>query len=134
MSWWTITYLNTGKTYTSDMVPFKLLPDIQDISMECGHKFRKNDLTCEVAGRVKIDLYSGAIWVDGQLVAGVPGAARLILHKRKFEPTHGAASFQHIHAGLVDNEGVGYLVRVSEVNEVYVERCIVNVRTNGQVV
>ena len=134
MSWWTIKYVNTGKIYTSDMIPFRLLPDLQDVSMDCGHRFRKNDLSCTVAERVRIDLYSGAIWVDNKLVAAVPNVNRMILHKRKFEPSHGALAYHHIHAGLVDSEGTGYLVRISETNEIYVERCVVSVKFDGQVV
>ena len=128
MSWWTITYLETGKSYSSDMIPFRLLPELQDVNMERGHKFRKNDISCEVMDRIKLDLHTGAIWVDGKLTAGVPGAARLILHKRKFESTHGGPAFHHVHAGLVDNDGAGYLIRISETNEIYVERCMVSVK------
>ena len=134
MSWWTIKYFDTGKSYNSDMIPFRLLPDIQDISMECGHKFKKNNLSCEVADRIRLDLHTGAIWVDNKLVAAVPGANRMILHKRKFEPSHGATPYSHIHAGLVNEQGEGYLVRISETNDVHVERCIVSVKFDGQMV
>jgi len=134
MSWWTIKYIDTGKSYNSDMIPFRLLPELQDISMDCGHKFRKNDLSCEVLDRVRLDLYSGAIWVDNKLVAAVSHPTRLILHKRKFESSHGAPSYFHIHAGLVDSDGNGHLIRITDNNELYVERCSVSMKYNGQMV
>lgn len=134
MSWWTIKYVNTGRSYNSDMIPIRLLPEMQDVSIECGHKFKNKDLSCTVADRVRLDLYSGAIWVDGKLVAAVPNVNRMILHKRKFEPTHGAPAYHHMHAGLVDLDGQGYLVRITETNEVFIERCVVSVKFDGQVV
>lgn len=127
MPWWTIKYVDSGTVYTSDQVPFKLLPHIQEIDMERGHKFKNLNLSCEIMeGRIRLDLYSGALWVDGKLVAGVPGATRLVLHKRNFHPSHGATAYQHVHAGLVDEDGAGYLVRVTENSEIYVERCVVS--------
>lgn len=126
--WWTITYLTTGGVYNSEMIPFKLLPDIREVSMDCGHKFSQNNIVCEVADRIRLELHTGGIWVDGVLVAGVKNVNRLILHKRNFETSHGGPSSQHIHAGLVDDEGQGYLVRLTETNEIFVERCMVGVK------
>jgi len=128
MPWWSIRYLTTGGVYNSDMVPFKLLPDIQEVSMDCGHRFSKNDMIIDVMGRIRLEMHTGGIWVDDVLVAGVKNVSRLILHKRNFESTHGGPSNQHIHAGLVDSEGQGYLVRLTETNEIYIERCMVGVR------
>lgn len=132
MSWWKITYQSNNKVYHSDQLPFSLLPGIQETSTQLGHKFDRTDIICEVADRIKLDLETGAIWLDKKIVAAVTPVERLILKKRNFRLSNNKTS-QHIYAGLISSDGKGYLIRLTEEGDAFLEKCVISVNTTDVV-
>jgi hypothetical protein len=77
-------------------------------------------------GRVRAELPTGSIWVDDDIVAGVPGAEFVILRKRVFRPDN-EAPYEHIHIGLMNEIGEGILVRITHEDEIISERYSVEI-------
>ena len=134
MPWWTLRYYKTGTVYNSEQLPFGLLPGIQEVNLEIGHKFEKSDMVFEISERIRIEVHSGSIWVDGRLVGAVPDAERIILRKRHFRSSKGGSNYYHIHAGLVDENGKGCLVCLTHTGEILIDNCVVSTKQNGSMV
>jgi hypothetical protein len=128
MAWWKVTYLSNGKTYDSDQIPWSLLPDLAEINIPCGHRFKTKDIMIE-SGRVRAELPTGSIWIDDNIVAGVPGAEFVILRKRVFHPSN-EIPHEHIHIGLINMSGEGILVRITHDNEIITERYTVEMQND----
>lgn len=129
MPWWKLKYLNSGNMYNSEQLPFGLLPGIQEVNIQTGHKFDRSDMVFKIAGRIRLEVHTCSIWLDGQVVAHVEDVDRIILRRRNFRPMKGNP-FVHYHAGLVSSDGTGWIIRLTESGDAFVEKCVVSVSVN----
>lgn len=114
--WWRIKYLDRSESYNefdSSMIPFKLLPGLEEINNRKGHKFNTDQLELEIVDAdIKVLMPSCSIWI-GKKAIYVPEASRLILFERNL--IRNDASGKIIVVGLVDEQGAGKMVQYNPV-------------------
>lgn len=116
MVWWTVQYLDRRssdalKTYNSEMIPFGILPHIEEVSIKLGHVFKIKQLLIR-SGPVTLHLPTDSIWIEDEDPILVADAKRVILFKKNFHPSEGE-SYNEVHIGLADVHGRGKKVIIS---------------------
>lgn len=114
MIWWRARYLNarpnTYKEYHNEMVPFKLLPHLKEVSMKTGHVFDTDEIEIESAdGAIILHKPSNSIWVNS-VPYYINNGARIILFERNYKSTSNT-SWKVVNIGLLDNNGNGMILK-----------------------
>lgn len=125
-TWWTIKYLETGRELCSGQVAFGLLPEVRVVDIENGHIFGSDQIEI-ISGPVTLDLRTGTIWVNNQVAERIPDYQRVVLHKRKYRSSSGEQPYDHVHMGLLNQNGEGVLARITQNGDVFLEPHVVSV-------
>jgi hypothetical protein len=111
--WWIINYFgksNKYSKYDSTMIPFKLLPELADLDVRRGHRFKTDQFEIEIPGAdIKLHMPSMSLWVQGQ-PHPVKDASRVILFNRNYHRSDGR-TWKEVCIGLLSVYGNGLMVR-----------------------
>lgn len=111
--WWIIRYFDNThgyRSYDSAMIPFKLLPELGDLDVRRGHRFKTDQFEIEIPGAdIKLHMPSLSLWVKGQ-PHPVDNASRVILFNRNYHHSDGS-SWKEICIGLLSVYGNGIMVK-----------------------
>lgn len=107
MPWWEIEYFERNtkeiKHYTSDMLLFKLLPEIEEVSNKIGHKFSTDQIQI-MAGGVKVHMPSATLWIPNYEPQMVEKADRVILNRQVEVSSDGTKKIKSITIGLYSSK------------------------------
>jgi len=124
--WWSITYFNrdTGyKKYDSSMIPFKLLPELDELSVKRGHKFKTDEFEITIPGtEILLHMPSRSLWIDGK-PTHVKDAERIILFNRNYRHNNGTG-WREVYIGLLNYCGRGVLIKYNLDNKKYTIKLI----------
>ncbi len=119
--WWTIRYLDRGTKkaiYDSELLPFKLLPELERVNLKKGHKFKTDQFEIEIPGAdIKLYMYQSTLWVKNKPYI-VKGATRVILFTRNHNRNDGH-KWKEVCIGLMTETGYGVLVKYNMVSGKY---------------
>lgn len=110
-SWWKITDIRENKTFHAQELPLKLVPVIKSVDINEGHETKHQDVEVEVKNS-KINLATGALFINNKPVDYFPNANRIILFKRVFKDHRNNLLDEQYFIGLINsNTGDGKIIR-----------------------
>ena len=93
------------------MVPFALLPELDEINIRYGHKFKTDQFEINIPGSsISLHMVSKSLWIDNH-PHRVEGARRVILFQRTEADGDGKIINQNIYLGLTTEMGRGLIVK-----------------------
>ena len=111
--WWEIKYFDRDglAVYSSSMIPFKILPELEHLDIKNGHKFKTDQFEITIPGtKILLHMPSRSIWVDGAPHL-VKNAERVVLFKRTKASATSEIIGQNIYLGLLTESGDGLIVK-----------------------
>lgn len=100
------------------MVPFKLLPELKEVNVRRGHKFRTKQFEIYIPD-TKISLYmpSSCLWINGEPHI-VEDAERVVLFQRNHHRNDGKI-MKEVCLGLLDEYGDGIIIKYNMSSKTY---------------
>ena len=112
--WWEIHYFDRTKGLTrlnSAMVPFKLLPELDQMDIRNGHSFKTDQFEVKIPGAdITLHMASRSLWIDGKPYY-VENGRKVVLFQRTEVDAAGQVASQHIYLGLMAHTGEGLIVK-----------------------
>lgn len=122
--WWEIEYFqrNSGqlklKVIDSNMMPFKLLPELDEMNIRGGHLFKTNQFQINIPNSaISLHMPSQSIWINEEPYYYIENGNRIVLFQRTYSNINGNVDNQEIYLGLMTEEKEGLIVKYNVRNK-----------------